>query len=298
MGAHLNPELHNPEHWQQLLGKLCHEFAADSATLFVADPLGQPQRLIASHQPVVAQVAVQQLTLTGPSSQADDRVQLWLQRNDSQFSGAESDKIAQRLQQWQRQWQQQQLLQHIEDQVYHMMWTVRWRQPLMVVDCDGKIQHGNGAFERLLKRDWLTVQQQQLRLAERSQQRQLLECMEQLRQSNDGQARQLLLGNKRDSWRLDLHGMIDGANQILLQFTEVTVTETGGALLSVIRLFNLSPQEGRVAMKIASGVPAKVIAADFHVEESTIRTHIRHILRKTQCRNQMELVGRLNRILM
>ncbi|WP_298444512.1 helix-turn-helix transcriptional regulator [uncultured Ferrimonas sp.] len=287
--------------WRQYLLQLCDEFGADSGTLFLADPLGHPQQLLASHRSDVVlppQATVEQLTLTSSANGPHERVQLLLQRQQAQFSSQESGLIASRLQRWQRQWQQRQLLQQIENQVYQMMWAPRWRQPLLVLDCDGKVLHSNGAFERLCEREWLSLFQRQLQLRDKLQQQQLQESIEQLRSCKDGQARQLLLGPKADCWRLDLHGMVDGAAQILLQFTSITFGENGGALLSVIRLFGLSPQEGRVAMRIAQGVPAKVIAAGFDVEESTIRTHIRHILSKTQCRNQMELVGRLNRILL
>lgn len=58
-------------------------------------------------------------------------------------------------------------------------------------------------------------------------------------------------------------------------------------------LDNLSWREREILMRIAAGAHDHEIAAMFVVAETTIKTHVRHILRKLGARNRAEAVARL-----
>jgi DNA-binding CsgD family transcriptional regulator len=61
-------------------------------------------------------------------------------------------------------------------------------------------------------------------------------------------------------------------------------------------LFDLTPAEARVARSLASGKTAEVIATEGAVSLNTVRTHVRHILTKTGCERQAEVVALLTGI--
>jgi DNA-binding CsgD family transcriptional regulator len=61
-------------------------------------------------------------------------------------------------------------------------------------------------------------------------------------------------------------------------------------------LFDLTPAEARVARGLASGRTVENIATDGDVAPSTIRTHVKHVLEKTGCNRQVEVVTLLNAI--
>jgi DNA-binding CsgD family transcriptional regulator len=61
-------------------------------------------------------------------------------------------------------------------------------------------------------------------------------------------------------------------------------------------LFDLTPAEARVARNLASGKTPQEIAAGNGVSLNTIRTHIRHILEKTGCNRQVDIVSLLTAI--
>lgn|GEM_PF-2126349 len=58
--------------------------------------------------------------------------------------------------------------------------------------------------------------------------------------------------------------------------------------------FNFSQRESQIAQSITLGLTAKELALEYKVKESTIRSHIKSILVKTNCKNQVHLVAVLN----
>jgi DNA-binding CsgD family transcriptional regulator len=61
-------------------------------------------------------------------------------------------------------------------------------------------------------------------------------------------------------------------------------------------LFDLTPAEARVARSLASGKTAEAIATEGGVSLNTVRTHVRHVLAKTGCERQAEVVALLTGI--
>jgi DNA-binding CsgD family transcriptional regulator len=61
-------------------------------------------------------------------------------------------------------------------------------------------------------------------------------------------------------------------------------------------LFDLTPAEARVARSLASGKTIASIAADGGLSPETVRTHVRHVLAKTGCERQAEIVALLTGI--
>ncbi|WP_169805119.1 helix-turn-helix transcriptional regulator, partial [Variovorax boronicumulans] len=55
-------------------------------------------------------------------------------------------------------------------------------------------------------------------------------------------------------------------------------------------LLGLSPTEARLALLLASGKTVKDFAAAQHCSEHTARSHLRNVMRKTDCHRQAELV--------
>ena len=64
--------------------------------------------------------------------------------------------------------------------------------------------------------------------------------------------------------------------------------------IAIGAFFNLSSRESQIAQSIALGLTAKELALKYKVKESTIRSHIKSILLKTDCNNQVRLVAVLN----
>jgi DNA-binding CsgD family transcriptional regulator len=61
-------------------------------------------------------------------------------------------------------------------------------------------------------------------------------------------------------------------------------------------LFDLTPAEARVARSLASGKTVEAIATEGGVSLNTVRTHVRHVLAKTGCERQAEVVALLTGI--
>jgi len=61
-------------------------------------------------------------------------------------------------------------------------------------------------------------------------------------------------------------------------------------------LFDLTPAEARVARGLASGKTVDDLATDGGIATSTIRTYVKHVLEKTGCNRQVEVVTLLNAI--
>ena len=78
---------------------------------------------------------------------------------------------------------------------------------------------------------------------------------------------------------------------VMIKSTEdiypINIREVGG-------FFGLSERESQIAQSIALGAGAKELARKYKLKESTIRSHIKSILRKTDCKNQVHLVAILN----
>jgi DNA-binding CsgD family transcriptional regulator len=54
---------------------------------------------------------------------------------------------------------------------------------------------------------------------------------------------------------------------------------------------NLTPKQSQVAARIAGGQPIDEAAVELGMTVGTARTHLKHIYMKTQCANQLQLVG-------
>jgi len=61
-------------------------------------------------------------------------------------------------------------------------------------------------------------------------------------------------------------------------------------------LFDLTPAEARVARSLASGKTIASIASEGSLSTETVRTHVRHVLAKTGCERQAEIVALLTGI--
>lgn len=53
----------------------------------------------------------------------------------------------------------------------------------------------------------------------------------------------------------------------------------------------LSPRQRQVLMRLGDGIPARTIAAELDISESTVRNHIRSVLVKLGCHSQLEAVA-------
>ena len=63
-----------------------------------------------------------------------------------------------------------------------------------------------------------------------------------------------------------------------------------------VELVQSTPAEARVARSLASGKTAEAIATEGGVSLNTVRTHVRHVLAKTGCERQAEVVALLTGI--
>jgi DNA-binding CsgD family transcriptional regulator len=61
-------------------------------------------------------------------------------------------------------------------------------------------------------------------------------------------------------------------------------------------LFDLTPAEARVARGLAAGKTLENIASDASVSLNTVRTHLHHVMEKTGCNRQAEVVALLTGI--
>lgn len=53
----------------------------------------------------------------------------------------------------------------------------------------------------------------------------------------------------------------------------------------------LSPRQRQVLVRLGEGIPARTIAAELDIAESTVRNHIRSVLVKLGCHSQLEAVA-------
>src|SRR5262249_22523785 len=81
----------------------------------------------------------------------------------------------------------------------------------------------------------------------------------------------------------------------VLAMTPVTPPQAPPVEL-VQSLFDLTPAEARVARSLAAGKTVEDIAADSSVSLNTVRTHLHHVLEKTGCNRQAEVVALLTGI--
>jgi DNA-binding CsgD family transcriptional regulator len=58
-------------------------------------------------------------------------------------------------------------------------------------------------------------------------------------------------------------------------------------------LFDLTPAEARVARELAGGKTVQEIAAQSRLSSNTIRTHVSHVMEKTGCNRQANIVALL-----
>ena len=63
-----------------------------------------------------------------------------------------------------------------------------------------------------------------------------------------------------------------------------------------MKLFNLTPAEGRLAAGIATGQDLDAYAQKARVGKSTVRSHLKSIFHKTGTRRQQELVRLLSQV--
>ena len=63
----------------------------------------------------------------------------------------------------------------------------------------------------------------------------------------------------------------------------------GGCVQTLMRLYELTPSEARVAMGVVQGVGLRQVADGIGVSLNTVRTHLQHVFQKTGTRRQAEL---------
>ena len=80
-----------------------------------------------------------------------------------------------------------------------------------------------------------------------------------------------------------------------LVLTPVTLPQAPPVEL-VQSLFDLTPAEARVARSLASGKTVDDIASDGGTSLNTVRTQVRHVLEKTGCNRQTDVVALLTTI--
>ncbi|RDE19458.1 LuxR family transcriptional regulator [Motiliproteus coralliicola] len=61
-------------------------------------------------------------------------------------------------------------------------------------------------------------------------------------------------------------------------------------------LFDLTKSEVKVLQGILDGVPVKALSDDLFVTEATVRFHLRNLLKKTESRNQAEMISKVMRL--
>jgi len=60
----------------------------------------------------------------------------------------------------------------------------------------------------------------------------------------------------------------------------------------ITKIYGLTEREGQILIFIFSGAQIKDIAKELYITERTVKFHITNILKKTECRNQRELISR------
>jgi DNA-binding NarL/FixJ family response regulator len=92
----------------------------------------------------------------------------------------------------------------------------------------------------------------------------------------------------RRTGSLPMSRVAAGKVVVYLQQRQAATSETTRSAMS-----KLSDRERQILKRIADGARDREIAADLVVGESTIKTHVRHILRKLGARNRAEAAARL-----
>ncbi len=107
------------------------------------------------------------------------------------------------------------------------------------------------------------------------------------------------------------HGYIPTSVTLDVAARAVTLAIAGGIFLPAVALrkpveggngseasigcqFGLTERQAAVAAAVAQGKPNKIIAHDLRLAETTVKVHIRHIMRKLRARNRTEIAFKLH----
>ncbi len=87
---------------------------------------------------------------------------------------------------------------------------------------------------------------------------------------------------------------IAGGTFVPASALQISALEQPERPLSVYRILGLSDRQAAVAEAVALGKPNKIIAYEMRLCESTVKVHIRGIMRKMQARNRTEIAFKLH----
>lgn len=84
-------------------------------------------------------------------------------------------------------------------------------------------------------------------------------------------------------------------NDVLLLITDLSA-KTAPSLQSLVRIFDLTPAEAKIAVRIAGGNTVREIAREANLAIGTVRFQLKSIFQKTRTHRQAELASLLTRL--
>ncbi|GAA4887765.1 helix-turn-helix transcriptional regulator [Ferrimonas pelagia] len=309
--------------WLDALTKLCEQTRASSAVVFTRGQDGLPEQLVAQVNATDLQVAFAQQRLGSLHQQVMARheaIPLMGQEHDqclyvlrlalahSQLQEcilclycAQADRlsicaaeIGPQLDAWlcsgsERYWQEG----------TPVPVAAAPSQTWLLTTLSGELHHASELGQQWLNSAWVTVRSGQIGFSEGHQHERWQSLLYRW-QAGEGAAKSLLLGPQHALWLAHCQrwtGSPRSEPLLLMTLRSLSLSDPGRSPQLLQDWFGLSPKEAQVSFGLASGMPAKRIAREMSIEESTVRSHIRQILTKTRCRSQLHLVGLLNRCL-
>ncbi|MFT4797360.1 MAG: DNA-binding CsgD family transcriptional regulator/uncharacterized protein (DUF305 family) [Candidatus Azotimanducaceae bacterium] len=206
----------------------------------------------------------------------------------------------------------QQMIPHIEQAAFLASDTLsilnhnksllkQFAQPSFICDSKGHVEEMNGAAAKLLSENTsVSLKQTKLGLANSRIEQRLKKMIVDATSLTDIQAGSFLrLQDATSNFLIKVTPWIDlkrdpFASRLALVMVKSPNDIYPIDLAAMSAFFDLSERESQVAQSIAQGLTAKELALEHNVKESTIRSHIKSILVKTNCRNQIHLVAVLN----
>lgn len=174
-------------------------------------------------------------------------------------------------------------------------------QPSFICDANGAVEEMNTAATVLLSQySSVAIRGKKLSLSNNRLDHRLKKMiMDASNLANTGTGNFLRLRNAHSDFLLKITPWLENSRDPFApNRTLVMLKSTEGIypinVREVAAFFGLSERESQVAQSIALGQNAKELAQEYKLKESTIRSHIKSILNKTRCKNQVHLVAVLN----
>ncbi len=102
----------------------------------------------------------------------------------------------------------------------------------------------------------------------------------------------LLKNMEPDDWLRYLHSIVEGsdtatrdlAGKLLYQFRERDIA-------NIPEISNLTPREKEILLLVSEGLTNKQIADELFIAENTVKNHIKHLLKKLNLENRVQLAS-------